>query len=240
MKEPGGDKTAAVGRGHLRASRADRERAIELLKVAFVQGRLTQGELEARVGLALASRTYADLADLTADIPAGPAAAEPAAEPAGMPVRTLAKAARRSGICMLVAFALAGVAVLTQSGSGALSALSMLSAFIAVIAAPAIMWYGVVDAWQQRRSRAQVPPRPRRDGRRLEGGQPGGTSRDPALPPDLPDQNRADLRSDSSLRGRPRASGRGARKLRGGWPAPGAIYQATSALQRRPIQHVSF
>jgi hypothetical protein len=34
---------------------------IELLKVAFVQDRLTQDELDSRVGLALASRTHADL-----------------------------------------------------------------------------------------------------------------------------------------------------------------------------------
>src|SRR5438067_11177990 len=83
MTDPEGERAAAAGgRGRLRASRADRERVIELLKVAFVQGRLAQDELDTRVGLALASRTYGDLADLTADIPAGSAAAEPAAESA--------------------------------------------------------------------------------------------------------------------------------------------------------------
>ena len=84
MTEPAEERAAAAaGRGRLRASRTDRERVIELLKVAFVQDRLTQDELDTRVGLALASRTYADLADLTADIPAGPAAAAPAGTPAG-------------------------------------------------------------------------------------------------------------------------------------------------------------
>ena len=112
MTEPG-DERAAVAGGLLRASGTDRERVIELLKVAFVQDRLTQDELDARVGLALASRTYADLAGLTADIPAGP----PAAEPAGTPARTLAKAARRSGICMLVPLALVGVIALTNAGN---------------------------------------------------------------------------------------------------------------------------
>ena len=38
---------------------------------AFVQERLTKDEFDLRVGRALASRTYADLAALTADIPAG-------------------------------------------------------------------------------------------------------------------------------------------------------------------------
>ena len=92
MTEPEHDRTAAAGgRGRLRASRADRERVIELLKVAFVQDRLTHDELETRIGLALASRTYADLADLTADIPADiPAAAAPGLPlnlPLNLPVR---------------------------------------------------------------------------------------------------------------------------------------------------------
>ena len=53
---------AATGRGHLRASYADREQVIEALKGAFVHGRLTRDELDLRVGRALAALTYADLA----------------------------------------------------------------------------------------------------------------------------------------------------------------------------------
>jgi GntR family transcriptional regulator len=67
----------AEGRGRLRASHADREHVIETLKAAFVQGRLTKDELDARVGQAFASRTYAELAVVTADIPAGLVAAQP-------------------------------------------------------------------------------------------------------------------------------------------------------------------
>ena len=65
-----GDNTAAAGDGHLRASHADREQVIGTLKAAFVQGRLTEDELDARVDRVYASRTYADLAEVTADIPA--------------------------------------------------------------------------------------------------------------------------------------------------------------------------
>ena len=54
----------------LRASRADRERVIDLLKAAFVQGRLDRDEFDARIGQAVASRTYGELAAVTADIPA--------------------------------------------------------------------------------------------------------------------------------------------------------------------------
>src|SRR6266704_1006167 len=68
-----GDEKAAGGpdRGQLRASHADRERVIAVLKAAFIQGRLTKDEFDSRVGRALGSRTCAELAALTADIPAG-------------------------------------------------------------------------------------------------------------------------------------------------------------------------
>jgi hypothetical protein len=59
---------AAAGRGGFRASHADRDRAIDLLKAAFVQGRLTKDELDERLGQALAARTYADLAALSVDL----------------------------------------------------------------------------------------------------------------------------------------------------------------------------
>jgi hypothetical protein len=74
-----GDEIAAGpgGRGRLRASYADREQAIEVLKTAFVQERLDRDEFGQRVGRALASRTYADLAALTADIPVRPAGSRP-------------------------------------------------------------------------------------------------------------------------------------------------------------------
>ena len=47
MTDPGDQRAAAAGgRGRLRASHADREQVIDLLKVAFVQDRLTKGELD--------------------------------------------------------------------------------------------------------------------------------------------------------------------------------------------------
>ena len=65
------DERAAAA-GSLRASHVDREQAISALKAAFVQERLTSDEFDARVGQALASRTRAELAAITADIPVGP------------------------------------------------------------------------------------------------------------------------------------------------------------------------
>jgi Domain of unknown function (DUF1707) len=69
--------SGAGGQGRLRASDADREQVIEVLKAAFVQGRLGGDEFDLRVGRALGSRTYADLAALTADLPAGLTRAQP-------------------------------------------------------------------------------------------------------------------------------------------------------------------
>ena len=97
MPEPRDQMPAAVGRGHLRACHADREQVIGVLKAAFVQGRLGTDELNARVGQALAARTYAALATLTADLPAGLAAAEPPYQPARvrLGILTIAHEARR-------------------------------------------------------------------------------------------------------------------------------------------------
>jgi hypothetical protein len=55
----------------LLAATADRERAVDLLRAGFAEGRLTQQEHEARVGRVYAARTYADLTALVADLPSG-------------------------------------------------------------------------------------------------------------------------------------------------------------------------
>jgi hypothetical protein len=73
---PGGYPVPQAGyqvRAHaaMRASSADRERAVDVLKAGFAEGRLTQEEYNDRMGQAYAARTYGDLAALTADLPAG-------------------------------------------------------------------------------------------------------------------------------------------------------------------------
>jgi hypothetical protein len=69
----------------LRASDADREHVVEILAAAFVQGRLNLDELSLRAGQALASRTYAELAGIIADIPVPPLKAPPPPGPARLP-----------------------------------------------------------------------------------------------------------------------------------------------------------
>ena len=74
-------RAAATGRGQLGAAQADREGVIDALKAAYIAGRLTKDEFEARVGQAFTSRTHADLAAVTADIPAAPVPVRPARTP---------------------------------------------------------------------------------------------------------------------------------------------------------------
>jgi hypothetical protein len=73
----------AASRGRMRASDADRERVVDALKHAYVQGLLTRDELGARTGQALAARTYADLTTATA----GLAARRPPRAPVPAPAR---------------------------------------------------------------------------------------------------------------------------------------------------------
>src|SRR5215471_9742913 len=94
------------------ASHADRERVIAALRAAFVQGRLTKDEFDSRVGRALVSRTHAELAALTADIPAGltgPAARD-ALQPDARP-RHRRRARRIAGSLAAIAVIVAAISV---------------------------------------------------------------------------------------------------------------------------------
>ena len=170
MTERGDQRAAAAGgRDRLRASRADRERVIELLKVAFVQDRLTQDELDTRVGLALASRTYAELATLTADIPAGSAAAPPPVRPA----RDRARSQRYQGYKLAgVVFAVLSAYVLAGLESGAENPVEGLvgwvvsTAFCAVVLGALLLLHSRLD-----KHAGPIPPGPDPGGPGLEGQQ---------------------------------------------------------------------
>ena len=114
---PGDRKVVgARGGGHLRASDADREQVIDTLKDAFVQGRLTMGELGMRTGQALVSRTYAELTAITADIPARPIEVPPPM-PARVPARRpISKKAVACATCMIILPPALGAAFLTFYG----------------------------------------------------------------------------------------------------------------------------
>jgi uncharacterized membrane protein len=79
------------------ASTADRERAIDVLKAGFAEGRLTKAEFDERSDRVYAARTYANLAPLVADLPAGPAAGYPPPAAPG-PINGLAVASLICGL----------------------------------------------------------------------------------------------------------------------------------------------
>src|SRR5690348_11534841 len=147
-----GDGLEAAGRGHLRASHADREQVIGTLKAAFVQGRLTKDEFDLRVGQTLAAQTYAELAALTADLPAGPAAGAPPRRPAQArrPVSNVARAAS----CVVMAMA----APVVLSFSIGAAAFLLFTPFYCM--ALAVLGAETLVSWQDKRSGGQRPRRP--------------------------------------------------------------------------------
>jgi hypothetical protein len=76
---PRGSGDEQLSAREFRASYEDRDRVVELLRIAAGDGRLSADELDHRLEMALNARTYGELAALTQDLPdaAGPAAAEP-------------------------------------------------------------------------------------------------------------------------------------------------------------------
>ena len=157
---------ASARSGHLRASHADREHVIDVLKDAFAQGRLTRDELDVRVGRTLASRTYADLTTLTADLPAGQVPLRgPARAPAVRgPARPTVSIAAKLGACLAI-----GPAVLVGAYFTSDDLLAKWLFVFVIVYYLALMVAGVVlfDSWHQKHSGEQ-PPAPPRHGRPLK------------------------------------------------------------------------
>jgi hypothetical protein len=173
MAGPGDEITAGTGsHSHLRASRADREQVIGVLKAAFVQERLTKDEFDLRVGQALASRTYAELAVLTADIPAGPIGDQPPRTPVRVQARRPTSNAAKAGICVAIAVAVAAVTTVIFGGFALF--LFVPFYFMALLVAGA----QILASRHEKRSRGQLPPRPAQRGQALEGEQNAGTGDD--------------------------------------------------------------
>lgn len=148
--------------GQLRTSHADREQAIDVLKAAFVQGRLAKDEFDLRVGQVLASRTYADLDALTADIPDGVTSTQPPAEHAGEPGRVLSfKTAARVGAVGASPSMASAAVVLVQSSAVPAAAGVLLVGLTGLFVAGLLTALLMLVSWVVRRSQrgaAQGPP----------------------------------------------------------------------------------
>ncbi len=159
----------AADQGRMRASHADRNRVVDVLKAAFIEGRLTKDELDARLSQTLAARTYAELAALTADIPPGTKLARPPRPdraPAPQSAHWVAHRAVKSGAATIGGLALAVSALAVVAGRPAIGV--ALAFFIVILAAVAAALVGsLVGATlklesrrSQKRSRGQSPTRP--------------------------------------------------------------------------------
>ncbi len=152
MTQPGDEIAADAGAlGRLYASRFDRVQVIGTLKAAFVQGRLTEDEYDARVVQASASQTHADLAVLIADIPAGSAAARP----------PTANDARMGVFVVIAAATVLGLLLWWQPDNGLAFMTAFLAAATVIVGTPITVGL-MVDSRHQRRSGGQPPPLPPR------------------------------------------------------------------------------
>jgi len=170
MAGPGDEIAAAASQvdGRLRASHADREQVIEVLKVAFVGERLAKDEFDLRVGQAFVARTHAELAAVTAGLPAEPATAdEPAtAEPAMAACAYSEPPAVRPGRLLAVATAVcAGVWMFglfppwPENSEGdppkGVILVVFLTTFVYLIVLAMTLWVGaaaLIESWLKRRS----------------------------------------------------------------------------------------
>jgi hypothetical protein len=190
------DPMAATGRGHIRVSHADREHVIDTLKAAFVQGRLTKDELYQRVGQAFASKTYAELAALSADLPASPP--RPASQPARAQGPSLGdkKVLDWAIVCVLSPLVPLAAAFLNEN-QVFLALTGIMLVLDLLIGLPFLMIVvgtRVEERRKERRSlgsQGQLPPG--RGGR-----PPGGTGHHPAPPGWHTDETRADMRAHES------------------------------------------
>jgi hypothetical protein len=153
-----GDEVAA-GYGPMRASHADREQVIDVLKVAFAQGRLDRDEFGLRAHQALAARTYADLAVLTADIPVWLTSAR---STEAVPESVNKKAV--GALAMATAALIAIWPVMMQTPDGSPFALPVIVVFLVLFMAAPAGWLLLLHDWLDkragRRSELALPPAP--------------------------------------------------------------------------------
>ena len=93
------DEPAEPGpRPEMRASDADRDRVIDVLRVAAGEGRLTPDEFEERMQAVLSARTFGELAAFTADLPpSSPGRYVPSAVAAAPPPEGEIRIAQKGG-----------------------------------------------------------------------------------------------------------------------------------------------
>ena len=141
---------AAAGRSRLRASHADREHVIDMLKAAFVHGRVAKDEFDARVDQTFASRTYGELAAVTADIPARQITDQPPSNLARAQGRATMSHAAKARRCVVIALAMMTVATFAPGGPALLLFAPLCFTALMVAAAE------ILASRHEKRSRGQL------------------------------------------------------------------------------------
>ena len=94
---------AGMARAQMRASTADRDRAVELVTRAYTEGRLDKDEHDARVERAMTATTFAELDAVVIDLPgAGPPVPQPPAPPPLVKTNALAITSLICGIAQFM------------------------------------------------------------------------------------------------------------------------------------------
>jgi hypothetical protein len=125
--------------------------AIRTLRAALVQGRLTEDEYDERMSQASASRSRAELAALTADLPVGRMDA-PARPPTANDVRI--------GVRVIIAAASVVAAILWWHPDNGLAFMTFCIAAVTLLVAPIVTVGLMVDVRRQKQSGGQPPPPP--------------------------------------------------------------------------------
>jgi len=141
-----------AGGNPLPVTYADRERVIRTLKAALAQGRLTEDEHDERTARASVSRSHAELASLTADLPDGLTALPP--RPRDV----------RIGVGVIIAAASVLAAVVLTKPDNYLAFMAALGAIATLIVALVMTVGLMIDVRHQKRSGGQLPPGIPRDG----------------------------------------------------------------------------
>jgi energy-converting hydrogenase Eha subunit E len=120
-----------------------RDQVTRTLRAALVQGRLTEGEYDERMGQVSAVRSRAGLAALTADLPVGRMDA-PARPPTARDVRI--------GVSVSIAAVSVAAAILLWQPDNALAFMTFVAAAVTLLVAPIVTMGIMVDVRRQKRS----------------------------------------------------------------------------------------
>lgn len=149
MTDPGNEMAAGAGGGDRLL--VYRDQVTRTLKAALVQGRLTKDEYDERMGQASASRSGAELAALTADLPVGRMDA-PARPPTARDVRI--------GVSVSIAAASVVAGILLWQPDDGLAFMAFLFAAITLLVTPIVTVGMMVDVRRQKRAGGPLPPGP--------------------------------------------------------------------------------